>query len=218
MRHGFLRLLMFAVMTVLFCTACDSPPARYVNAHHGSQAVVAIWLDPKAGLPPEDTLVGCNYWNEMDVRCVMAKNLVEADVVIMSDDHPCSPNGDGTMDIAYASSYRVISVRVDCFYDTKRVTGFDGDEYRSVIAHEIGHELGIWDHVPLACDKKSEQSGAEGARRCGRAIMNPVYDKKVLYLTQADGVAFDQRDSSHTVLPPRAVSDRDACVMTTRGK
>jgi hypothetical protein len=219
MKYGILRFSVLALIASLYCAACAvRAPPRYVSSQHAAPKVLAVWLDPKAGLPPDDTLAGCNYWNEMDVRCVLTANVVEADIVIVSDDHPCAPNEKGRSEVAFASPARVISVRLDCYYDTARVEGFDAEQYRSVIAHEVGHEIGIWDHVPLECDDKAEKAKPEAMRRCGQAIMNPVYDPKVSYLTFADAVAFAQRDRGFTVVPRRSCTDGRICVLYARKK
>lgn len=218
MRFGVLRFLALLLLAALPLLACGNGlPARFVSPQHGQQSMVTVWLDPRAGLSSGDTLSGCNYWNELDVTCRMTPNIVEADVVVIADTHPCSPNEKGSYDIAFASPARVISVRLDCFYDTSRTNGFDAQEYRSVIAHEIGHEIGIWDHVSLECDK-AESGKPALMRRCGRAIMNPSYDAEVSYLTPADAVAFAGRDREYTVVPPRSGIERRDCVITRTKK
>ncbi len=219
MRFAILRVLALLALALLPFVACSNvPPPRYVNPQHGKPTTVTVWLDPRTGLPPQDTLAGCNYWNETDVRCVLTHNVVESDVAIIADDHPCSPNEKGSYDIAFASPARVISVRIDCFYDTSRVAGFDAEEYRSVIAHEVGHEIGIWDHVPHSCEKPEEKAKPPASRLCGDAIMNPSYDPRVSYLTPADAVAFARRDRHYTVVPPRAGIENRACVISTPKK
>lgn len=74
------------------------------------------------------------------------------------------------------------------------------DTVRSVVAHEIGHEMGIA-HVPARCDDDpcvDYRHDAAGGRICGEAIMNsPVALHRI---TPVDATAFRNRLPGH---PPR---------------
>ena len=105
------------------------------------------------------------------------------------------------MILATASPSNVIDVSLDCFYDANG--SFDAEEYRLVLAHEFGHQFGIWDHVPRKCDDKAKTL-PDGRRVCGTAIMNPDYDSDVPYLTPVDDLAFAVRDRQTNVLERRA--------------
>ena len=196
-----------AAIALLAAMSCASPP-RYVNPQHHEPETVSIWVDQRSGLSLEGALAGCALWNEEDVRCVAAPNPLQADVVVVLDAHPCTPGADGAVILAHADSATVIGVRLDCFYgpDTAPATEFNAEEYRLVLAHEIGHELGIWQHVPLKCDEKDHppKKMPDGRLVCGPAIMNPDIDMDVKALTPADDMAFALRDKHYTVLPKQS--------------
>jgi hypothetical protein len=73
--------------------------------------------------------------------------------------------------------------------------------FQAVMGHEVGHELGIWEHVPPDCKK--------GVTICGRALMNPTYDPDVDYITPIDALAFDARNLLYAVV---TTDDRDTTV------
>jgi hypothetical protein len=202
--------LMFFFLAIALCvTSCAGIP-RYVNPQHHEPVTISVWVDQHAGLPLDLTLAGCNLWNEEDIRCVAAPNPLEADVVVVVDAHPCSPDKDGKVILAHADSASVIGVVVDCFYGPQgSQADMDHDEYRLVLGHEIGHELGIWEHVPLKCDGKDKPDGKnpapkkmpDGTAVCGQALMNPTYDPDVKALTPMDHLAFQLRNHDYNVLP-----------------
>jgi hypothetical protein len=68
---------------------------------------------------------------------------------------------------------------------------FDGDDdVAAVLAHEIGHALGIWWHVPEDCDDAGEP-GTPAV--CGPALMNP-YGTDIGAMTVADHHAWLARN------------------------
>ena len=168
--------------------------------------VAKVWVQPDPQLPVSVILEGCRTWRTLGTDCVAVANEGEADIRILADRKPCKPappppKGDGLITLALAHADRHIDLLVNCF------TADDGkpdtQKMRMVVAHEIGHELGIWDHVPLGCAEKDMKYVAlpSGGKLCGVAVMNPQYDKDVDRLTDMDGEAFQLRDRSHSVYP-----------------
>jgi len=85
-----------------------------------------------------------------------------------------------------------------CF---KTGSGYDQKKFRAVMTHEIGHQVGIWRHVPLSC-KGEPLRHPSGALVCGSAVMNAVLDGDITYVTVIDGLAFDLRNQDVNSLRP----------------
>jgi hypothetical protein len=90
---------------------------------------------------------------------------------------------------------------------------FEPGQLKAVMTHEVGHQLGIWDHVPYAPECKDAKTHPGGRKVCGPAVMNPHYNPRIGYVTEIDALAFDVRDREHSVLigdiPP---AERPDCV------
>ncbi len=214
MRHAATAL--FAAILVSFLSSCASIPRDVDPAARASpRYYVHLWVQP--GLSADDAHAGCEIWREKGVACVIVHDREYADIVVEADRRPCVPHDDGLRTLAEAYRGGRVVFYTSCFMDGG---SFDRGEFRTVMGHEVGHELGIWEHVPLECDAKAPRH-PEGQRICGRAVMNPLYDKDVSYMTPVDGLAFDVRDPEISVLvidredrpsPP----DRPDCVYRAR--
>ena len=213
MRRFAACLAMFVLSSLVL--SCAGIP-RYVAP--GGQATpryyVHVWL--QNGLSEADADAGCEIWNDKGVSCVIVRDPELADVRVYADPRPCTPNADGHRTLAEAWQSGKIVFYTSCFMDGST---FDRHQFRAVMGHEIGHEIGVWDHVPLECTASCRRH-PNGTQVCGRALMNPLYDKDVYFMTPADGLAFDVRDPMHSVLVE--VADRPAppdepgCVYRTR--
>jgi hypothetical protein len=166
------------------------------------------------GLSADDADAGCEMWREKGIACVIVSDRKYADVTVEADRRPCVPHSDGLRTLAEAYRGGRIVFYTSCFMDG---TTFDSGEFRTVMGHEVGHEIGIWEHVPLECDAHAARHPG-GRAICGRAVMNPLYDKDVSYITPIDSLAFDVRDPAISVLvadkPPPP--DRPDCVYRIR--
>lgn len=207
---------MSAMAVVSFLVSCASVP-RYVDpaARSSPRYYVHVWV--QEGLSADDAHDGCEIWREKGVACVIVHDREYADIAIEADRRPCVPHDDGLRTLAEAYRGGRVVFYTSCFMDGGT---FDRGEFRTVMGHEVGHELGIWEHVPLECDAKAPRH-PDGHRICGRAIMNPLFDKDVSYMTPIDSLAFDVRDPDISVLVsdpadlPRP-ADLPDCVYRTR--
>nr|ALV85541.1 hypothetical protein [uncultured bacterium pA1] len=214
MRHAATRLFALSVSSLLI--SCASVP-RYVDpaARASPRHYVHVWVQP--GLSADDAHAGCELWREKGVACVIVHDRDYADITVEADRRPCVAHDDGLRTLAEAYRGGRIVFYTSCFMDDGT---FDRQEFRTVMGHEVGHEVGIWEHVPLECGADAPRH-PDGHPICGRALMNPLYDKDVAYMTPVDSLAFDVRDPEISVLvadkadiPPP--SDRPDCVYRAR--
>lgn len=195
--------------------SCASVP-RYADpiARASPRFMVHLWVQP--GLSSEDALAGCEVWRDKGVACALVRDPDEAEVRVYADAKPCVPHDDGLRTLAEAYQGGKVVFYTACFMDGST---FDRHQFRAVMGHEVGHEIGVWEHVPLECDDRCARH-PNGTRICGRALMNPLYDKDVYAITPTDALAFDVRDPMVSVLvevadrPPPP--DRPGCVYKAR--
>ena len=175
--------------------SCASIP-RYVDpvARGDPRFLVRVWVEP--GLSADDARAGCEIWREKGVACRMVDEPEDADIRVSADPRPCVANEDGRRTLAEAWQGGRVVFYTACFASEG---GFDRHQFRAVMGHEVGHEIGIWEHVPPECDDHALRHPG-GARVCGRALMIPLYDKDVSFMTPVDGLAFDVRDPMISVL------------------
>ena len=188
------------VLTVIFASAFSSScggPQRYVNPSREILYHVPVWVNPESGLSAADVMAGCEAWREKGVRCVRAATPSEATVIVESDGGACVPGESGRRTLAWASPEGVVTFRTACFLNDG--LSYDRHMFQAVAAHEFGHSIGIWEHVPESCGGKP-QTHPSGVRVCGTAVMNPYYDEDVHFLTPIDSLAFDVRDTAHSSL------------------
>ncbi len=209
-----LKAFWFFVVTAILYVSCrteETRDARMLREHHPF-ATVRVWIAPHPVLHRTDVVTGCRYWCTHGVSCRSVNDPDDADVRVDVDSDPCVQSNDGTFYLAGAHLDRHISVRVACF-ETLRdspVYSTDRKNFRSVLAHEFGHQFGIWDHIPLNCNDPHKVHSS-GAPICGDALMNPLWRATTPYPTKFDDLAFDERDRSISVLKIGAsVPDEDA--------
>ena len=77
---------------------------------------------------------------------------------------------------------------------------YDRKQFAGVVGHEVGHQLGIWNHVPEASECKEAKKHPSGKDVCGEALMNAYYSDAVDAVTAIDQLAFDLRDPKYSVL------------------
>jgi len=174
-------------------------PVRYLRQDPPAYSL-SLWIDVRHGLlDPEDALKGCAEWRAKGVACAMAADRDSADVVISLSDAACLPDKDGYRTLAWAfRDDSHIEFVADCF---RRGGGYDRGLFRSVMTHEIGHVVGIWRHVPLKCDPKAPE-GSLDRSVCGIAVMNPLHDDDVDFVTVIDSLAFEARSVDSSALVP----------------
>lgn len=195
------RIALF-VCTAL-ATSCATVPRADPITNENGDSVVRVWIQDSPDLPPNTIIAGCNYWNPMKIRCEQTSNRDVANVRIIATPKKCEDvNGHAALAWAHPDKPE-IEFDTDCF--KRFFLGLDTGMMERVAAHEIGHELGIWDHIPNSCDPKDlgkeHLTGRElkikihprGLPICGKAVMNPV-ESGLKYLTIPDSLAFDLRD------------------------
>lgn len=173
--------------------AADDAPRPWVPIEPLGEGMseVVVWVQDHPFLKRGTVSDGCVVWHPEGVRCRIADDEASADVRVFADDGACVKNDDGSYTLATAYPDRVIVVRMRCFR-TAFGGGVDERKLATVMGHEIGHELGVWEHVPKTCDGPHLTHPSDGPV-CGRALMNPMYDKEVSFMTVHDHLAFEMR-------------------------
>jgi hypothetical protein len=187
-----------------------------VKRYHGpaDQPVyqVRIWIEDDPRMPKEVVLKGCREWNAKGVECLTVSEEALSDIRVYADDGACVEKDDkGTKDpkddethvyLAWAHHGGKVRMMTKCL-DTKGGK-LEPHQLAAVVTHEVGHQLGIWEHVPYAHECAKAATHPDGKKVCGDAVMNPHYHAKVDVVTEIDALAFDLRDDFYSVL----VSDR----------
>jgi hypothetical protein len=186
--------------------------------------VLGVWVQDDPDLSPTLAVDGCDFWQDAITTIVcMSTPREQAHIRIYGNPQLCPPyfDEDGVvigfiLAIAYGGQGTVV-VNTDCLWRPFGPrTAPQAEQYRNIIAHEIGHVLGVWEHVPRAC---TDAMGAllpetpihpSGAPICGPAIMNPFIDVALSRLTGPDILQFDRRSTDMTVLPVPPMEDMAA--------
>lgn len=158
-------------------SACAPAYRMYAGTPSGIRAV-RIWLQQDAGLPSEATREACEFWKPEGVQCSIVQDVKQASIRISLDPRPCTSRSNGSFAVAHSTNDGTIGLYTDCM----RMRGgspMDPDTYRATIAHEIGHQLGIWCHIP------ADQGGA---------LMNPLIHEELHGITVLDHEAYVMRD------------------------
>ncbi|WKZ29040.1 MAG: hypothetical protein QY323_05965 [Patescibacteria group bacterium] len=219
MHVRYLTLLAFAVVL-----SCGTRPNRINAAKPDADdplRVVRVWVKEDARMPKEDVLRGCREWRMKNVLCLEVDDRDDADIRVTADDGQCverdAKTGAVTRRIlAWAYPNGDVTMMAKCMTKTPEGT-FQAHQLAGVATHEVGHELGIWDHVPETCDgEKVLVHAGTGKKICGSAVMNPAYDPKVVVVTVIDGLAYDAADPSR--VPETGSAERSAvCVYARYG-
>lgn len=167
-------------------------PARY-SLH--------LWVDDHPSLSKPDALKGCQEWAPKGVTCALVESKHRADIRVTADMKACVPDEKGKRTLALAYKGGDVVFMMQCF---KKGDGYDQHQFRAVMTHEVGHEIGVWEHVPEDCDDKEHKAIVleDGKKVCGQAVMNPYYEEKIWFVTEIDSLAFDVRDLEYSVVTP----------------
>lgn len=185
----------FAFLSLSLLASACSGPARYARTDPPAFAL-AVWTDADRLPNRQDALKACAEWTAKGVVCSLTDDGRRADIRVRATPSTCVPGPDGLIVLALAYPGGLIEVRTDCLKDGGVL---DAKKFRAVLTHEIGHQIGIWDHVQVQCDGK-EPKHCNGAPVCGPAVMNPTVDRDVDYVTETDGPAFDLRKRAWSAL------------------
>lgn len=196
-------------------------PARYTPDPDQKEKPIPllIWIDGDAKISHEDTLRACEEWKIKGIQCYVVENKLKSHIQIYSQDKKCPPTKTGGSTLATAWRGGKIIFNMKCFGAIGKP---NRHKFRAVMVHEIGHHLGIWNHVPEECDDDSEgevKKHPNGKLVCGEAVMNPYYEKDVYFITPADSLAFDVRNRFIAVVvdpPPGEPADEPDCTYSAQ--
>ena len=164
-------LALFAVAFAGCAGQIDGSP--YVPDEPPSEMqTVVVWVQDHPRLLHNVSVLGCDIWYPEGIRCSITADERYADVRVYAHDTPCMPRSDGTA---------------------------EPNMFRTVMGHEIGHQLGVWAHVPESCSE-AHVTHPTGGPLCGQALMNPMYDSNISFMTALDHLAFEMRDRDASVL------------------
>ncbi len=180
-------------LTILAAASCAVP--RYTERDAPAFSI-SLWVERNPDLDAQEILQACREWSVKGVVCSLAQSPEVADVRIMAQDSRCTPGKDGNITLAYAYHEGRIELFIPCLRDGNKV---DKELLHAVTVHEIGHVAGIWEHVTPGCGPKSPLHPS-GQHVCGRAVMNPLADRDLGYVTKTDALAFDLRERGTSLL------------------
>lgn len=175
---------------VVIHTAGERAPATMPTA------VVSVWSQQHEFLPFDAIFDGCDFWEEAGVAC-MSSGIEGAKIRIYVDESACTVendlvNPDTERRILGRAWYATgdIMLYARCFFQADYVWYHQG--LRNLVAHEVGHTLGIT-HAAPSCTGEILSWTDQGVAICGRAIMNPSIDYRLTGLTGVDHQAFQHR-------------------------
>lgn len=194
--------LTFAAWAAASCGSNPKPPKGHRPDPADVRYDVGIWVEDDPRMPKALILAGCEAWSAKGVHCHEASDLGRARIRVYADDEACvdthPDTGKPRTVLAWAHAGGMVRMMGKCL--AMKGEAFDPHQLKAVMTHEVGHQLGIWDHVPYAPECKDAKSHPGGRKVCGPAIMNPHYNPRIDYVTEIDALAFDVRDHEHSVL------------------
>lgn len=203
MRANALILTLAAWAASISCGGQQRP-----GEHHPGDDAAAytlrVWIQSDPRLPRDAVLNGCAKWRAKRVTCLEVGKPELAKIRVYADDDACrvaDPKDSGIWHTYLAWAFRGgnIKMMMGCMPHVGAV--YDAHAFSAVVTHEVGHQLGIWDHVPEDCkDTEVKTHAKDGRKICGQAVMNPYYRKSVDYVTDIDAMAFDEREVNYSVL------------------
>lgn len=191
----------FAAAALCGCAGeIDGPPGSWSPAGPSDDGTitVSVWVQDHPLLRHNAATDGCDLWYPEGIRCDLVADEKDADVRIYAYDGECTKNPNGTYTLATAYPDRSVVVRTKCFGPTPE-GAINDFAFMTVMGHEVGHQLGIWLHVPEKC-AEPHLTHPTGGPLCGQALMNPLYDPNVSFMTAYDHLAFEMRDRDLSVI------------------
>lgn len=189
-------------------------------------ATVYLWVQDDPDLPKLDVKEGCELWLAEGIQCEVDPYERGGNVRVYASHDPCveAPGGGYVLATAYGGGNIIVSV--ECMREWF-VPEDDGAISRQalklVVGHEVGHETGMWYHVPPSCDESAANGDFEkGLVRqgiCGKALMNPDIDVNVCFITAIDDAAYRLRSLGASTIPGpgvAAMETSDGCILTVR--
>ncbi|HTK60126.1 MAG TPA: hypothetical protein VL283_02880 [Candidatus Baltobacteraceae bacterium] len=181
--------------------ACGDNGYDLYEAEPASFRTVTFWVDPHPDVPADLARQACESWYPEGVLCALAPSSEEALIRIHAFEGACVEieGQEGAYPLGHAVGGGDITLEIEC------MRKFGGTPIAErvlwpVVAHEVGHELGIWDHVPTDCGDPEVLMHPEGGPVCGTALMNPMIHYGLEGILIEDHYAFDLRDEDWSVL------------------
>ena len=195
------RYAFFAFAALASASLSCAGVKRYTR-HEPARYSLLLWVEDHPSLSKPDALKGCQEWAPKGVQCALAESKERADIRVTADMKACIPDEKGKRTLALAYKGGDVVFMMQCF--RKSDDTYDVHEFRAVMTHEVGHEIGVWEHVPEDCDDKEQPAIVlpDGKKVCGQAVMNPYYEEKIWFVTEIDSLAFDIRDLEYSVVTP----------------
>lgn len=211
-----MRLPALILAVTVWSTASCLPKSEPAHPRPRGQAfTVKIWIQADPRIPRAAVLNGCNKWRTLNVTCVETDDPMDAKIRLRADDGEChvfdkpnAPKPDDDEDqksprehwyLAWAHAGGDIRMMMRCLSHSG--DKYDEHQFMGVAAHEVGHELGIWRHVPRSCSSEKVKKHAEDDKPiCGDAVMNEYYHHDTVDLTEVDAMAFDERSFETSAL------------------
>jgi hypothetical protein len=180
--------------------ACAARPALVRSARsspYDPPRSLPIWIEADPRMPKEVVMGGCQKWKAKNITCVLVAAPEDSKIQVYADDGVCVERDEKGVATSVALAWAFYGGRVTMMANclTKTPDGaFDSHQLGAVVTHEVGHQLGIWDHVPDSCAEEGIALHEETGRGiCGVAVMNKRYNSRVSVITSVDAMAFDKR-------------------------
>lgn len=194
--------------------ACGDNLASYDLYAHDPESfrTVTVWVDPHPDVSADVAVRACEAWRPEGVLCASAASSLDGLIRIHAYDGPCEENDDGTYPLGYATEGGDITLMIACLHRFGG-TPVAEDALWPVVSHEVGHELGIWRHVPTDCADPEIMTHPEYGPVCGTALMNPLVHRGLLGITVIDHAAYELRDEDHSIL---RLAPEEGCIFLAR--
>lgn len=185
---------------------------------------VKIWVQPDSDLDTDAAQEGCELWMPKGLSCDVIATESGAAARIYASHDACVEAEDGGYVLAVAWEGGNILVYAECvrkLFIAEEADGINRQALKLILGHEIGHQTGMWWHVPATCEDAAAADDFEkGLVRmgvCGPSLMNARIDTDVCFMSDLDAAAYDLRDPTHSTFPRAKIEETQAgCVLTYR--
>lgn len=200
-----------AFSLIALAAACGDDIVAYdlYEAEPAAFRTVTLWVEPHPEVPAALAREACESWRPEGVLCATVDDPLGALVRIRAVEAPCEKREDGSYTLGVAWVGGDVALMIGCLRKFGG-TPIDVDLLWPVISHEVGHQLGIWDHVPTSCEEGEPSGHPEAGPACGVALMNPAVRRGLYGITLHDHHAYALRDEDRSVLQASA---REACAL-----
>jgi hypothetical protein len=202
------------ILLLSVLAACGDNEASYdlYDAEPAEFRTATLWVQPHPDVPPELARAACEAWRPEGVLCRLVDDPQEALIRIRAFTGACEELEDGNYPLGHARFGGEITLEIECL---RRFGGTPPSEdvLSPTIAHEVGHVLGIWTHVPPDCGERDVPVHPEGGPVCGVAVMNPMIRHGLFGITRIDHYAYALRDEDLSVL---RLAPHEGCTLVVR--